>query len=245
MGDTPPNSSPAPSTEAFYEGLRQSGTARVVLPDNEQDLERAAIRLLQHLKVEEWIQLDTDLHDHVPAPRGGLHAAMMTSGDMTRTLTEPLLEAAIGLIGQHMPIMDVAQILGTEFGLIAKGEPAGGQAKDFEALLPEQIRGYLDRAAPRLADNVDKNKQSFLLIPASDIGNHLGEAVQKVLPDLKVVRVPGQADLMFCMEQGCLSVQEIHKVMKQFRTAYEATANAPQSSPHARFDFTDWLPLDP
>jgi hypothetical protein len=60
-----------------------------------------------------------------------------------------------------------------------------------------------------------------------------------------VVRVPGQSDLMFCREQGCLSVQELHKVLRQFRSAYEAAAVTPPTSPHARFDIMDWLPLDP
>jgi hypothetical protein len=84
-----------------------------------------------------------------------------------------------------------------------------------------------------------------LLLPASDIGKHLGEAAQRALPDLKVVRVPGQSDLMFCREQGCLSVQDMHNVMRQFRIAYEAAAVSPQTSPHSRFDISDWLPLDP
>src|SRR5262249_23061896 len=41
--------SPLPSTESFWEAIRQSATARVVLPDAEEDLERAAIRFLQSL----------------------------------------------------------------------------------------------------------------------------------------------------------------------------------------------------
>jgi len=41
--------SPLPSAEAFWEAIRQSDTARVVLPDDETDLERAAVRFLQRL----------------------------------------------------------------------------------------------------------------------------------------------------------------------------------------------------
>jgi hypothetical protein len=108
-----------------------------------------------------------------------------------------------------------------------------------------QIRAYLDRANPLVSEAGDKNKLSFLLVPASDIGRRLGEAVLKVVPDVKIVRVPGQADLMICREQGCLSVQELHKLLLQFRNAYEASANTPTTSPHARFDILDWLPLDP
>jgi eukaryotic-like serine/threonine-protein kinase len=252
LTETPSGKSPAPSTEAFYENLRQSATARVVLPDSEQELERAAIRLLQRLKPEEWVQLDKDLHEHVLLSRGGLHGALMTSGDIIKSLAQPLVDDAIGLLGQHMPMMDVAQILGSEFGLMAQdGTPAQHASGDkaFAAYaagaLDEQISGYLNRAAPLLSDGSDKNRQSFLLVPASDMGRLLGETVKKVCPDLMVVRVPGQADLMFCREQGCLSVQQLHKLLKQFRSAYEASAVTPPISPHARFDIVDWLPLDP
>jgi hypothetical protein len=224
----------------------------VVLPNNETDLERAALRLLQALKPDEWIQLDSDLHDHVLLPRGGLHAALMTSGDMTRHLTEPLLDDAISMLDRHLPIMDVAQILGSEFGLLpAEVDPnqsglgLNKLSKEPTSFFSEQIRGYLDRASPLLADGSDKNRQAFLLAPATEIGRHMGDAVQKVMPDLKVVRVPGQSDLMFCSEQGCMSVQDLHKAMKQFRAAYESVAGAPPTSPHARFDIVDWLPLDP
>jgi hypothetical protein len=246
VADTPMGNSPVPSTEAFYEGLRQSATARVLLPDAEEDLERAALRFLQRLKPDEWVDLDRELHDHVLQPRGGLHGALMTSGDLTRTLTEPLLDDAIALLGRHLPIMDVAQILGTEFGLVeADGALNGVHTPAGPAGLAEQIQGYLQRAVPLLAEGSEKVRHAFLLVPASDVGKHLGEAVHKVLPEIKVVRVPGQADLMICREQGCLTVPELHKVLKQFRAAYEAAAGAPPSSPHARFDIVDWVPLDP
>jgi hypothetical protein len=65
------------------------------------------------------------------------------------------------------------------------------------------------------------------------------------LPDIKLVRVPGQSDLMFCREQGPLSLEDLHRVLSVSRRAYEAMVNASQTSPHARFDIVDWLPLDP
>jgi eukaryotic-like serine/threonine-protein kinase len=248
--ETPFGTSSIPSNEVFSAGLRQSATARVVLPESEQDLERAAIRLLQRLKTEEWVQLDEDLHDRCLVPRGGLHGALMRGGDINRSLAQPLVDDAIGLLSPYMPIMDVAQILGTEFGLVAPEETKhSGSHVNLPDNASDQfvgpIRDYLDRATPLLSDGQDKNRQTLLLVPASDMGRHFGEAVQKVLPDLGVVRVPGQADLMFCREQGCLTVQDLHKLMKQFRAAYEATVCTPLISPHARFDVSDWLPLDP
>src|SRR5438309_2010639 len=52
--------SPTPlmTTEAFWEAIQRSATARVVLPDGETDLERASARFVQELTSEQWIQLD-------------------------------------------------------------------------------------------------------------------------------------------------------------------------------------------
>src|SRR5262249_50295987 len=73
--DTTMSRSPLPSAESYWEAIRESATARVVLPDNEQDLERAAVRFLQSLTPEHWAGLDKDLHERVLLPRGGLHGA--------------------------------------------------------------------------------------------------------------------------------------------------------------------------
>jgi hypothetical protein len=69
--------------------------------------------------------------------------------------------------------------------------------------------------------------------------------VRTVLPDVKLVRVPGQSDLMLCREQSSLSLEELQRVLRPCRGAYESLAGAPATSPHARFDILDWLPLDP
>ena len=162
----------------------------MVLPEGETDLERAALHFLHSLNSAIMDQpRQRHLRTRLPA-RGGLHGAC--------TRQRRYGPAASGAPAARN--QEFSRRTSTHYGRgpdsrqrvrpHGNGEPASGQAKDTEALLPEQIRGYLDRAAPRLADNVDKNKQSFLLIPASDVGKHLGEAVQKVLPDLKVVGVP-------------------------------------------------------
>ena len=70
--------------------------------------------------------------------------------------------------------------------------------------------------------------------------------MKAVSPKAIMVTVQGHGtDLMFCREQNNLSVQELDKVLQQFRAAYEAAALTPPTSPHARFDIMDWLPLDP
>ena len=59
------------------------------------------------------------------------------------------------------------------------------------------------------------------------------------------LKVAGQADLMFCREQGYLTPEDMRSLLQTCRKAYEETAVVPNASPHARFDITDWVPLDP
>ena len=83
------------------------------------------------------------------------------------------------------------------------------------------------------------------MIPASDAGRAFGEEATQAVPDLEAVKVAGQADLMFCREQGYLTPEDMRSLLQTCRKAYEETAVVPNASPHARFDITDWVPLDP
>jgi hypothetical protein len=228
--------SPLPAIDSFWAVIRQSSTARVVLPEGAEDLEQAALRFLQGLNADAWLLLDKELHEHVLTPRGGLYSACIASGDLTRQLSAPLLEEAGKFLSQYLPIVDVSQILSAE---------AGEQPDAPTAELQHQTREYLDRAVPLLALKGGEKQNAFLLIPASPAGKHLGEAINKLFPDVKLVRVPGQSDLMFLREQGGLTAADLLSLLKASRAAYNSLAGAPNSSPHARFDITDWMPLDP
>lgn len=234
-GELTPSHSPVTSaTDGLFDIIRQSATARVVLPDGEDDLERAALRFLQSLTVEHWQLLDKELSERVLVPRGGLHAACINSGDLTKNLAIPLVREASILLAGHLPIMDVADIL------LGEGGNGGGD----QALL-KQIKGYLDRAYP-LAQSPDKRHQtSFILVPASKAGRDLGKKVEEIVENVQLVKVPGQTDLMFLREQGGLSADALHKLLRPCQSAYQSTNAAPAMSPHARFDIVDWLPLDP
>jgi hypothetical protein len=83
------------------------------------------------------------------------------------------------------------------------------------------------------------------LIPASESGKAFGEQARAVLPELNLVNVPGQADLMFCREEGALGMEDLERMLHACRNAYYEFCLVPQTSPHARFDISDWTPLDP
>jgi hypothetical protein len=222
--------SPMPSADSYWEAIRQSRTARVVLPDGEVDLERASIRFLNTLNPEQWSQLDQAIQDHVLTPGGGLHRVCLSSMDLMRSLIRPLLEHASRFLGAHLPITDVAE---AEFSAAATPE----QVK-------EHARSYFESAIPLVAGKGENSQHTFLLVPASEAGRTYGEEAGSGLPDMEMVRVSGQADLMFCREQDYLSPPDLHRLLRPCRKAYQETAIVPQASPHARFDIADWIPLD-
>ena len=222
-------------TDAFFEIARQSSTVRVVLPEGDDELEPAAIRFLQKLTREEWKVLDKELTERVLTPRGGLHSACVNSGDLTKNLAIPLVREASVVLAQYLPIMDVADILLSETA-------AGGKS---DGTLGEQIRAYLEKATP-LAQTKDRgSQQAFILVPASTAGRTLASKVEEVVDNVNLVRVPGQADLMFLREQGALRADDLHRILKPCRAAYESFTGTPNVSPHSRFDVVDWLPLNP
>lgn len=231
--------SPLPAIDSFWQAIRQSATARVVLPEGATDLEQAALRFLQHLHSDHWMMLDKELHELVLAPRGGLHGACVAGGDLTRQLATPLLEETGKFLSKFLPQVDVAQIIVSE---VTGGED--GPLPPESPALKEQTTNYLDRAAPLLARKDGNGQDSLLLIPASTAGKQLSEAITSLFPNVSFVRVPGQADLMFLREQGALSANDLRALLRASRAAYESVSGAPVSSPHARFDVTDWLPLE-
>jgi serine/threonine protein kinase len=227
--DTTSIHSPPPSAETYWEAIRETKTARVVLPEGESDLERAAQRFVWSLTPDQWTHLDQALQERVLADRGGLHRICLVSSDLSRHLAGPLLAVAASCLGDHLPITDVAQV-----GLSLASEDVAAQ-----------IRTYYDRAAPLVSGKNEASQQAFLLVPASDSGKQIAELARNALPSIELVRVPGQADLMFCREHGFLSPEDLQRIFRGCRQAYEETSLLPTTSPHARFDFADWVPLDP
>jgi hypothetical protein len=238
-GDRTLGRSPLPSAESFWDTIRESHSARVVLPGGQSDLEQAALHFLQGLHFDQWHQLDRALHEKVLEPQGGLHGACM-SGDLTRQMTVPLMEGTTQFLNQHLPIMDVAQIIKSE---VESGESC--LSDEGPEALRDQTQEYLSRCASAYVNKAGHGRNQFLLIPASTAGKGLSESITEMFPDLKLVRVPGQSDLMFLCEQGGLTFDELAPLLKPCRAAYEAAAGSPVTSPHARFDVTDWLPLEP
>ncbi len=261
--------SPTPvlSTESFWESIRESTTARVVLPEGVKDLDQAARRFLETLTAEQWTQLDQVFQDQVLSVRDGLQKALLSTTDLMRHLMAPLVSQAVHCLGNHLPITDVAQV---EFSLEEEAANRNQAGPDLNT----RIQNYYDQAVPALRHMSGKQRSGvqqavtaggpglsetppprdgqpaggdhcLLLIPASDTGKLYGEQAQQVLPDVHLVNVPGQADLMFCREQDGLSLEDIERILRACRPAYDEAVTLPQASPHSHFDVQDWMPLDP
>lgn len=230
--DWTPSNTPIPSPDTYWETIRQSATVRVVLPEGEVDLERAAGRFVSLLTQDQWTLLDQALQERVLGPLGGLHHICVSGGDLLRGLAVPLTTQAAACLGDLLPVTDVAQV---EFSV------ASAERGDIQA----RAQLHFANAAPMVSGRDPNRQQAYLLVPASEAGRNLGDQAKEVLPTLQLVRVPGQAFLMFCREQGYLSTAELQYVLRSCQPAYEESASVPALSPHARFDITDWVPINP
>jgi hypothetical protein len=247
---------PMLSPETFWESLRDSRTIRVVLPEGATDLIQAAARFVQTLSGEQWTQVDQSFQDQVLSQRGGLYQSCVGISDLMRHLVHPLLNQAVNYLSGQLPITDVAQVE-TTLDPLEEGEPI------------TRLQTYHDQAEPLLKSTpaptgpaplgkplskpplgrndatLPPDQTSFLLVPASEAGKEFGQIAEQIMPQVQLVSVAGQADLMFCREQEGLSPADLERILKACRSAYEESAPVPQHSPHARFDIMDWTPLDP
>jgi eukaryotic-like serine/threonine-protein kinase len=256
VSDRTPGSPPPPTAETFWEAIRQSATTRVVLPLGETDLERAASRFMDTLNGDHWAQLDQALQDRVLGPLGGMHQALLNHADLGRSLMSPLLDQAAQYLGELLPVTDVAQVL-MESNPDALGTDLADQAREYNDCAAPLIdasetrvqaapeRGSSWSIKPEAPEKDDADYCGFLLVPASEAGKAYSEVVRQALPQLQVVRVPGQAALMFCREQSALSMDNLQQVLGPCRRAYEELMVTPVTTPHARCDIVDWIPLDP
>src|SRR5262249_42600972 len=149
-----PIHSPLPSAESYWDAIRESETARLVLPNGETELEAAATTFLEGLREEDWAQLNDMLQEQVLTPLGGLYHVCVTNSDLHRVLGKPLLTMLGDCLGNMLPITDVADV---EFSAAD-----AGQVK-----LLSHIQEYHKCAAPALEGTDPTQQYGFLLIPAS------------------------------------------------------------------------------
>jgi hypothetical protein len=246
------------STESYWDSIRESATNRVVLPEGEKSLESAAKHFLARLTAEHWIQLDHRIGDELLSARGGLLKMCLDSADLARFFASPLVNLAADSLTQHLPITDVAQVEQSRGeGLKSRVQSYYGSAKPLlqpESNTPAVTQKSGVRQVVRVGGDSPVRSPSplrgevqlsLLLVPASESGKRFGEMAHEVYPEMTLVTVPGQADLMFCREQAMLRLEDLEPILRGCRNPYHEACLTPQNSPHSRFDLIDWSPLDP
>jgi serine/threonine protein kinase len=214
--------------------LRDAATvlaSRIVLPGGVSELDHAAGHFMDRVTTAEWLELDEFLQAHVLTPLGGLHRVCMTSSDLTRTLGTPLLDGAAEFLGKLLPVTDVCE-----------AELSATEALSID--LPAQFKAYYHLARPYVTSRRTGKEEAYLLLPLSTAGRRVGQAAKEALEKLHVVPVANHTDLLFCREQGGIGLEDLQDMLEPCRAAYEQAATTPLTTPHARCDILDWVPLD-
>lgn len=250
--------------ESFWEKLQQSETVDVVLPEGEHHLEQAAVRFVSTLTPEHRLQLDQTLQEDVLGPRGGFYQACLHVREAYRDLLRPIVQHVAQGLSHYLPATDVAQIElaicqqsgcqpGERIQVHYKGAAPLVSPKWVEAPVGEEMDSWGDiheawgeaemEITQVVSNDSNKDEKAYLLLPAGEFGNDLGAQAKEVIPELKLIRVPGQSDLSLCREKTSLSLEEIQGLLAPCQQAYVELASVPGDSPHARFDVTDWIPI--
>jgi hypothetical protein len=143
-----------------------------------------------------------------------------------------LIEESATYLSALLPITDVAQV---EFSAAENGgADIGGR-----------FRAVYGQAGPEAGPADDARSAAFLLVPDSESGRTLALTAQRVLPRLQPIYTPSPAEMTVCREGDNLSLDELGQILKYARLAYQELAPQPPTSPHARFDVSEWVPLEP
>jgi serine/threonine protein kinase len=218
------------SEEALQQTIHPTNTLQVVLPAGETHLDRSAKRIVQSVKPDDLLRLEIALQKLVLEPRGGLVILCQMNADIMRTLITPMVEQTTAFLGDLLPITDVTEV-----------EVSTAKVKKTD--LVGRIQEYHRRASPAVgADEADEH--AFVLVPGTDQGQSYSVLVKRAVPHARTVHVQSSAtDLMFCRERACLRPDELVTLLSNCQIPYYTSLASPQTSPHSRFDVTEWLPL--
>ncbi|MCS6865801.1 MAG: tubulin-like doman-containing protein [Gemmataceae bacterium] len=215
--------------EALQHTLHPTNTLNIVLPAGDTHIERSANKIVKTMKPDDVQRLEVALQKLVLEPRGGLKSLCLLNADMNRTLVGPLVEQTTAFLSELLPVTDVTEV-----------EVATAQARKVE--VTERIKNYHARAIPPCGS--ESEAETLVLLPDTNSGRQFGQWVKAVVPPALLIAVNGTAtDLMFCREHHNLRPDEVAELFAACQPAYYQSLASPHTSPHARFDVTEWLPL--
>lgn len=217
------------SEEALQQTIHPTNTLNVVLPAGDTHIERSAAKVVKSVKPQDVLRLEIALQKLVLEPRGGLTALCLLNADMSRTLVAPMVEQTTAFLSDLLPVTDVTEV-----------EVSTSRARKVE--ITDRIQEYHSRATPPCG--IEDDSRTFVLVPETESGQAFASLVKKVVPSAFMIAVNGPAtDLMFCREHGNLRPDQITTLLSGCLPAYYQSLASPHTTPHARFDVTEWLPL--
>ncbi len=205
--------------------------SRVVLPEGQTDLEKAAVRFLNQVHIEDWLELDQYLQETVLTPHGGLYSLCMTNADLPRTLIPPLLEKATEYLDRHLEVTDVCQ-----------AELSSAEALGVDVVAQTKA---LHRLAQPSIPSKRGGEKDFLLVPDSTAGKTFIEMAKQAVPDMTILTIQSPTDLLICREQPAITPQDMREILQNCKSAYQELFVSNLTNPHARCDLMEWMPLDP
>lgn len=218
------------SEEALQQTIHPTNTLNVVLPAGDTHIDRSAAKLVKTVKPQDVLRLEVALQKLVLEPRGGLTGLCVLNADMSRTLLGPMVEQTTAVLSDLLPVTDVTEV-----------EVSTSRARKVD--VSARIRDYHTRSAPTCG--APDAGQTFVLVPETEAGKSFADVVRRAVPAALTIPVNGAAtDLMFCREHGNLRPDEVAALLTACMPAYYESLAAPQSAPHARYDVTEWLPIN-
>lgn len=233
LGGAPTNfSSSQMSSSQVLRDAAMVLASRIVLPDGQTDLEQAATKFLATVPETAWSELDLYLQEKVMKQMGGLFSLCMNNSDLARALNGPLLQGTAAYLDKHLEVTDVCQAeLST--------------AKTLGVDLAAQTKVFHHMATPSIASKAAVEEENdYLLVPSTDAGKEFTDLAVKELKNLKVLPISVVTDIFICREQGSLTLADLQQVFQHCKDDYEQNKSSLVSSPHARMDTQDWLPLE-
>ncbi|MDB5307354.1 MAG: hypothetical protein JWO38_1556 [Gemmataceae bacterium] len=217
------------SEDSLQQTLHPTNTTQVVLPSGEKHIDRSAARVLKTVKPDDVLRLEHALQKLVLEPRGGLTGLCRINADLLRTLLAPMIEQTTAFLSDLLPITDVAEV-------------EASTARVMKVDVAARVQDYHKRATPPCESTAEE--KTFVVVPDSESGRAFAGVVKRTLPAALTIPVQGSAtDLMFCRERGCMRPDELVALLSACLPAYYQSLASPHTSPHARFDVTEWMPL--
>jgi hypothetical protein len=102
------------------------------------------------------------------------------------------------------------------------------------------------RSAAQVAGGPEDEGRTFVMFPDSERGLEYARLVRQVVPTAVTLPIEqaGQ-DLLYCRERNWYTPADTWSLVGGCHDAYVRYAQTLESSPHSRFDVTNWMPLSP